>query len=68
MTTVLIRERQGDSLVVQWLGLLAFSAKGVGSISGQGTKILPACSAAKRKKKRERERERQREIWEAEIE
>ena len=33
-------ERTGDggnSLVVQWLGLCAFSAEGQGSIPGQGT-------------------------------
>ena len=29
----------GDSLVVQWLGICAFIAKDVGSVSGQGTKI-----------------------------
>ena len=28
----------GNSLAVQWLGLLTFTAKGLGSISGQGTK------------------------------
>ena len=32
----------GNSLVVQWLGLHAFTAKGPGSISGQGTKIPQA--------------------------
>ena len=30
---------QGTSLAVQWLGPLAFTAKGVGSIPGRGTKI-----------------------------
>ena len=30
----------GNFLVVQWLGLLTFMAKGVSSIPGQGTKIL----------------------------
>ena len=38
-------ERTGDggnSLVVQWLGLCAFSAEGQGSIPGQGTKIPQA--------------------------
>ena len=30
----------GNSLVVQWLELGAFTAKGVGSITGWGTKIL----------------------------
>lgn len=29
---------QGHSLVMQWLGLCAFTAKGVGTIPGQGTK------------------------------
>ena len=28
--------------MVQWLGLWAFTAKGLGSISGEGTKILQA--------------------------
>ena len=32
----------GNSLVVQWLGLSAFTAKGTGSIPGQGTKIPQA--------------------------
>ena len=33
----------GNSLVDQWLlGLCAFTAKGMGSIPGQGTKILQA--------------------------
>ena len=31
-----------NSLVVQWLGLHAFTAKGVGSVPGQGTKIPQA--------------------------
>ena len=32
----------GNSLVVQWLGLFAFTAKDLGSIPGQGTKIPQA--------------------------
>ena len=32
----------GNSLVVQWLGLGAFTAKGLDSIPGQGTKIPQA--------------------------
>ena len=32
-------DSQGNSLVVQWLGLCAFTAEGPGSIPGQGTKI-----------------------------
>ena len=31
-----------NSLVVQWLGLRAFTAEGPGSIPGWGTKILQA--------------------------
>ena len=33
---------KGNSLVVQWLGLCAFTAKGLGSIPGQGTKMPEA--------------------------
>ena len=33
---------QGSSLVVQWLRLYAFTAKGMGSILGQGTKAPQA--------------------------
>ena len=33
---------QGNFLAVQWLGLLAFTAEGSGSVPGQGTKILQA--------------------------
>ena len=32
----------GTSLVIQWLGLLAFTAGGVGLIPGQRTKVLHA--------------------------
>ena len=32
----------GSSLVIQWLGLGTFTAVGLGSIPGQGTKILQA--------------------------
>ena len=38
------------SLVVRWLGLCALIAKGWGSISGWGTKILQALGVAKKKK------------------
>ena len=36
----------GNSLVVQWLGLCAFTAKGLGSVSSQGTKIPQATFGA----------------------
>ena len=41
----------GNSLAVQWLGLLAFTAEGAGSVPGWGTEIPQAklCSAAKKK-------------------
>ena len=39
----------GNSLVVQWLGLHAFTAKGPGSIPGQGTKIRQAAWRPKTK-------------------
>ena len=42
----------GDSLVVQWLGFHAFTAKGPGSIPGQGTNILQASQMTKKKKKK----------------
>ena len=32
----------GNSLAVQWLGLCAFTAEGLGSIPGEGTKIPQA--------------------------
>ena len=40
--TLLSRHRVGTSLVVQWLKLHASTAEGMGSIPGQGTKILHA--------------------------
>ena len=36
------KEPRGEFLVVQWLGLCTFTAEGVGSIPGQGTKIPQA--------------------------
>ena len=41
----------GNSLTVQWLGLCAFTAEGLGSISGRGTKIPQAVWYGKKKKK-----------------
>ena len=38
----------GNSLVVQWLGLCTFSAKGVGSVPGRGTKILEAAGCGQK--------------------
>ena len=41
----------GNSLVVQWLGLGAFTAKGLGSIAKLGTKIPQAEQRGQKKKK-----------------
>ena len=40
------------SLVVQWLRLCASTTGGLGSIPGQGTKILHATSCNQKKKKK----------------
>ena len=42
----------GNSLVVQWLGLCAFTATGPGSIPARGTKIPKAAWHGQRKKKK----------------
>ena len=42
----------GTSLVVQWLGLCAFTAEGQGSTSGRGIKILQALWWSQKKKKK----------------
>ena len=56
-----VKRKKRNFLAIQYLGLYAFSAKGVGSICGQGTKILQM-------QKRERGRERKREAkWEIEM-
>ena len=40
-------------LVVQWLGLCAFTAKGLGLIPGWGTKIPQAMQLSQKKKKQQ---------------
>ena len=42
----------GNSLVVQWLGLSAFTAESLGSIPGRGTKIPQAVRHGKMKKQK----------------
>ena len=42
----------GNSLVVQWLGLCAFTAESLGSVPGWGTKIPQAVRCGQKKKKR----------------
>ena len=52
------RDTKGEnSLVVQWLGLRAFTDEGLGSIPGLGTKIPQAAWPKKRKEKKRKERE-----------
>ena len=41
---------QGIPLVVQWLGLCASTAGGLGSILGEGTKILQAAQRGQKRK------------------
>ena len=42
---------QGNSLVVQWLQFSSFTVIGLGSIPGQGTKILQIVRGGQKKKK-----------------
>ena len=42
--------KKGNSLVVQWLRLHAFTAEGPGSIPGQGTRIPQAAWHGQEKK------------------
>ena len=46
----------GTSLVVQWLGLGAFTAMAPGSIPGRGTKILQAARHGQKKKKKRKKK------------
>ena len=43
----------GNSLVVQWLGLYAFTVEGTGSGSGQGIKIPQAMQHGQKTKRKE---------------
>ena len=53
------QENRGNSLVVQWLGLCAFTAEGVGLIPGRGTKISQPAHRAAKKNKIKRGKKRQ---------
>ena len=44
------RKHIGNSLVVQWLGLCAFTVEGPGSVPGQGNKILQATQCGQKQK------------------
>ena len=48
------KKESRNPLEVQWLGLHTFTAKGLGSIPGWGTKILCAAVWSKNEKKREK--------------
>ena len=45
-----------EFLVVQWLGLCAFTAEGMGSIPGQGTKILQAVWCDQKEKEHDKQK------------
>ena len=45
-------ELLGNSLVVKWLGLLAFTAEDMGSIPGRGTKIPQAAWYGQERKRK----------------
>ena len=55
-----LRKNLQNSLVVQWLGLWAFTAEGLGWIPGWGSKI-PQAAWSSRKKERERKEGRKKE-------
>ena len=44
------KQRKGNSLVVQWLGLCAFTAGALGLIPGRRTKIPQAAQPKKKKR------------------
>ena len=46
--------KRGSSLVVQCLGLRAFTAEGPGLIPGRGTKIPQAAQRGQKKKKKKK--------------
>ena len=49
-TRLIMNGALGNSLAVQWLELCTFTAKGLSSIPGQGTKILQAVWCSFKKK------------------
>lgn len=44
-----LKKKLGNSMAVQWLGLLAFTAKGRGSVTGRGTRIPQASGHGQKK-------------------
>ena len=50
VNTKFSKNSQGSSLVVQWLELCAFTAKGLGAIPGWGTKIPQAAQCSQNQK------------------
>ena len=49
-------KRHGNSLVVQWLRLCAFTVEGLGSIPGWGTKILQDTQHGQKKKNKSKKK------------
>ena len=62
--------QKGNSLAVQWLGLCALTAEGLGSIPGWGTKIPQAmwCGQKKAKKKKNGQKDLSRHLTKEDIE
>ena len=56
----------GNSLAVQWLGLPAFTAEGLGSVPSQGTKILQATWHSQKQKQKQNKRHNLAKEWEEE--
>ena len=54
-----LKQSQGNSLAVQWLGCCAFTAEGPGSTPGQGTKTLQALWQNKNKNKNKQTKKRE---------
>ena len=46
--------QKGNSLAVQWLGLCALTAEGLGSIPGWGTKIPHAAQRDQKKRRKKK--------------
>ena len=49
------QEQHGKSLAVQWLGLHPSTARGTGSIPGQGTKILHIAHHSQKQKEEQQD-------------
>ena len=54
LSQLIITTKHGNSRVVQWIGLCAFTVWGSGSIPGLRTKILHVARPKKEKKRKEK--------------